>query len=256
MMRLAQGALKLLTECPRRFQYGVLEQGEGVTPPELQQRLDWGKQFHQAVEQWELGLVVGGELEKPLKGWWQAFLEIQGELDRLGSGEGTIDRAVELEQTLLVGQFVLVGVYDLLLMGEVGAEIVDWKTYGKPEDGSGLQADWQTRLYLYLLAENSGIAPEHLAMTYWFLGGKTPQSWRLVYDAAQHGATEADLQTWLGHLAQWLGDYGETSRPFPQVSLDRGLCPTCPFNLRCDRGETIGASGAIDLALIPEVPLA
>jgi hypothetical protein len=255
-MRLAQGALELLTECPRRFQYVVLEQGDGVTSPELQQRLDWGKQFHQAVEQWELGLDVGRDLEKPLKVWWQAFQGIQGALDCLGSGEDVIDRTVELEQTRLLGQFVLVGVYDLLLLGEVGAEIVDWKTYGKPEDVEDLRQDWQTRLYLYLLAENSAIDPQHLAMTYWFLGGKTPQSWRLVYDSAQHAATQADLQTWLGRLAQWLGDYKNHEHPFPQVNRDRGLCPTCPFNLRCDRGA-IQEAGAIDqLALIPEVPLA
>ncbi|NJM48794.1 MAG: PD-(D/E)XK nuclease family protein [Alkalinema sp. RU_4_3] len=60
MMRLAQGALKLLSECPRRFQYVVVEQGGAMTSPELQQRLDWGKQFHQLVEQWELGLGGGG----------------------------------------------------------------------------------------------------------------------------------------------------------------------------------------------------
>jgi hypothetical protein len=250
-MRLAQGALKLLTECPRRFQYVVLEQGEGMTSPELQQRLDWGKQFHQVVEQWALGLEVGEPLEKPLKVWWQAFQGIQGALDCLGSGEGVIDRTVELEQTLLAGQFVLVGIYDLLLLGAVGAEIVDWKTYGKPEDGSELRQDWQTRLYLYLLAENSGIAPEHLAMTYWFLGGRQPQSWRLGYDAAQHAATQADLQTWLGRLDHWLEAYENQAQPFPQVNRDRGLCQTCLFNLRCDRGAE-----AIDqLALIPEVPL-
>jgi hypothetical protein len=255
-MRLAQGALKLLVECPRRFQYGVLEQGEGVTSPELQQRLDWGKQFHQAVEQWELGLEVGEGLEEPLTVWWRAFQGIQGQLELLGSGEGAIDRAVELEQTLLVGPFVLVGVYDLLLMGEVGAEIMDWKTYGKPEEVEDLRQDWQTRLYLYLLAENSGIAPEHLAMTYWFLGGKQPQSWRLAYDAAQHGATKADLQTWLGRLAEWLGDYEKKGSLFPQVNRDQGLCLACPLNLRCDRGTMLGETGAIDqLALIAEVPL-
>jgi PD-(D/E)XK nuclease superfamily len=130
---------------------------------------------------------------------------------------------------------------------------VDWKTYGMPEDVEGLRQDWQTRLYLYLLAENSGIAPENLAMTYWFLGGKTPQSWRLVYDAAQHEATQVELHGLLDRLAAQLGDYGQG---LPQVSRDRGLCQTCPFNLRCDRGATIEASGAIDLALIPELPLA
>jgi PD-(D/E)XK nuclease superfamily len=254
-MRLAQGALKLLSECPRRFQYVVLEQGGELTPPELQQRLDWGKQFHQLVEQWELGLSVGEDLEKPLKVWWQAFQGIQGQLQHLGSGGLVIDRAVELEQTLLVGESVLVGVYDLLLLGELGAEIVDWKTYGRPGDVEGLREDWQTRLYLYLLAENSAIAPENLAMTYWFLGGKQPQSWRLVYDAAQHEATKVELQIWLNRLAQWLGDY-EQGRPFPQVDRDRELCPTCPFSRRCDRGDGREA-GAIDqLELIPEVPLA
>jgi hypothetical protein len=91
-MRLAQGALALLTACPRRFQYVVLEQGEGVTSPELQQRLDWGKQFHQAVEQWELGLAGGEALEKPLAVWWRAFQGIQGELALLGSGEQVVDR--------------------------------------------------------------------------------------------------------------------------------------------------------------------
>jgi hypothetical protein len=58
-------------------------------------------------------------------------------------------------------------------------------------------------------------------------------------------------------LAEWLGDYEKHEHPFPQVNLHRGLCQTCPFNLRCDRGDRPGEAGAIDqLALIPEVPLA
>jgi PD-(D/E)XK nuclease superfamily len=253
MMRLAQGHLKRLAECPRRFQYVVLQGEGGITAPEQQQRLDRGKQFHQVVEQVGLGLPIVG-LEAPLVRWWQAFQAIEPQLATLGSGERVIDRAVELEQTLLLGQTVLVGVYDLLLLGEKGAEIIDWKTYAKPEDVETLRLDWQTRLYLYLLAENSGFAPENLAMTYWFLGGNSPQSWRLEYDATQHQTTAQDLETLLGQLNAWITDY-DAGLALPQVSQDRNLCPSCPFSQRCDRvGVSQGAM--IDrLDLIPERPL-
>lgn len=93
-------------------------------------------------------------------------------------------------------------------------------------------------------------------MTYWFLGGKQPQSWRLVYDGDQHAATKVELHQLLERLAQWLGDY-EQGLPLPQVNGDRQLCPTCPFNLRCDRGDDRPGQETLDqLELIPEVPLA
>jgi hypothetical protein len=262
-LRLSQGALAQLTACPRRFQYIVLEQEAGVTSPELQQRLDWGKQFHQSVEQWEMGLSVEELLTEPLQKWWQAFLQIQGELVRLGTGEAVVDRAVELEQCCFVGEHLLVGVYDLLLLGDHSAEIVDWKTYGKPREGQeDLGQDWQTRLYLYLLARNladnpltAAIAPEDISMTYWFLGGPQPESWRRTYDGAQHAATEAELQTWLARLTQWLAAYEHHQQAFPQVD-DRAHCQQCPFNLRCDRLAAPEQSEDIDrLDLIPEVSL-
>ncbi len=246
-MRLSQGHLKLLTDCPRKFQYVVLEHLEAVTSPEQQQAMTLGKQFHQCVEQWTLGMTVPMS-NQPLDQWWKAFEQIQPEL---GKVPGVREQFSEFEQTLPWINHLLVGIYDLLLLGENTAEILDWKTYEKPKDAARLAEDWQTRLYLFLLAEITGFDPENLAMTYWFLGGQKPASWRIVYSQAQHQATRGDLQKCLEPLSSWLESYQTHRQSFPQISIEQNRCGDCRFNRRCDR-QALPQSIA-PLATIPEV---
>jgi hypothetical protein len=246
-MRLSQGHLKLLEDCPRKFQHAVLEHLEAVTSPEQQYAMTLGKQFHQCVEQWSLGLAIPILNETPLDRWWKAFEQIQSAFGSNGVGHS------EFEQTLPWHHHLLGGIYDLLLLGENSAEILDWKTYGKPRDVDRLAEDWQTRLYLFLLAEATGFDPENLAMTYWFLGGTQAESWRIVYNRSQHRATELDLQKCLEPLSNWLDSYQKSRLPFPQISEQQNRCGDCRFNRRCDRLTL--PSEIQSLTAIPEVTL-
>jgi hypothetical protein len=68
-----------------------------------------------------------------------------------------------------VGNYLLTVIYDLILLESDRAVIFDWKTYLKPIDADKLAKNWQTRLYLYVLAETSAYPPDSLSMTYWFV---------------------------------------------------------------------------------------
>jgi ATP-dependent exoDNAse (exonuclease V) beta subunit len=59
---------------------------------------------------------------------------------------------------------LLTVIYDLLIEAEDNAQILDWKTYPQPKEQNRLAKDWQTRLYLYVLAETSDYLPEQISM--------------------------------------------------------------------------------------------
>jgi len=120
------------------------------------------------------------------------------------------------------------------------AEILDWKTYAQPQDLRWIRQSWQTRLYLFVLAETSAYPPENISMTYWFVrhyndrGVLTPQSCPIPYDRYAHEQTRTDLNRWIEHLTQWHRAY-DTGTPFPMLPESSPQCHTCPFNQRCER---------------------
>jgi len=67
------------------------------------------------------------------------------------------------------GNYLLTVIYDLILLESDRAVIFDWKTYLKPIDADKLAKNWQTRLYLYVLAETAAYPLDSLSMTYWFV---------------------------------------------------------------------------------------
>jgi hypothetical protein len=115
------------------------------------------------------------------------------------------------------------------------ATILDWKSYLIPENRQKIARNWQTRLYLYALAETSRYAPEQIAMTYWFVRlPSIPQSLTLQYSQTQHEQTRQDLGELLICLDDWLAAYAE-GQSFPQVSPTKGNCHYCNFASRCER---------------------
>jgi hypothetical protein len=54
------------------------------------------------------------------------------------------------------------------------AQILDWKTYPKPQNRRWVEQNWQTLLYPYVLAETSDYLPEQISMTYWFVQSEQP----------------------------------------------------------------------------------
>jgi hypothetical protein len=206
VIRLSQTHLNLLQTCPPQFQRVYLEQLTTPMSPQQQERMTWGSQFHLLMQQRELGLPIQALVSRQpaLKKSLESFLANAPEIANLQAGTR---REAEHCRTLMVGEYLLTVIYDLLICYPQEAKIFDWKTYLKPETPEKLAQNWQTRLYLYILAETSDYAPEQLSMTYWFVRNH-PQSVTFTYSQPQHQQTQRDLNGLLGRLGHYLtGDF-------------------------------------------------
>lgn len=242
-MRLSQGQLNLLERCPRQFQHTYLEQLGSPTSPEQHERQMWGTRFHLLMQQRELGLPIESLVREDaqLQRWMTAFASVAPEI--LAPDTNNQFRESEHSRTLQVQDYLLTVIYDLLIADDAygkdgvlsGAQILDWKTYPKPQNRRWLEQNWQTLLYLYVLAETSDYRPEQISMTYWFVQSEDkPQSLKFTYNTTQHQKTGQKLNRLLSQLTHWLQRY-EQGEPFPQVAEGSERCNSCQFAVRCDR---------------------
>jgi hypothetical protein len=145
-------------------------------------------------------------------------------------------RQAEHRRTFLKGNFLLIGIYDLLILSQNKAEIIDWKTYAQPPHSETLARHWQTRLYKYLLAETSNYSPEQIQFTYWFIHvPQQPTAVTFSYNHTEHQQTEEELNQLLAQLDIYYKNYQANDIPFPQVEPEQGACLGCPFTLPCQR---------------------
>ncbi len=231
--RLSQAHLNLFATCPRKFQYIYLEQFMSPCIGE-QPNLNLGTRFHRLMQQRELGLPTEAILEgdEPLKQCFQALAKAAPDL--VYSQANTWRKAEHL-RTYLKGKFLLSGIYDLLILTPTKAQIVDWKTYSKPPKSQTIANNWQTRLYLYLLAETSNYSPEEIELIYWFINPKQTKSMTVSYSTEQHQTTEHDLNQMLTQLTAYWEQYQNHHQPFPQVEESKGYCLSCQFTIPCNR---------------------
>ncbi len=244
---LSQGQLNLLETCPRKFQHIYFDQLGTPVSPEQQERLTWGSRFHLLMQQRELGLPVESLVEEDtqLQHWVTALVNAAS--DVLTPDPQTF-RDSEHCRTLNFQGYLLTVIYDLLIEDDKSGQILDWKTYPQPKNRQWLAKDWQTRLYLYVLAETSDYAAEQISMTYWFVKSQPrPQSLKFTYSAAQHEKTRQDLTKLLNKLTGWLQRYQEDGIPFPQVAPSTGRCGDCTFAVRCQRTSESSMSSSRDL---------
>ena len=254
VLPLSQAHLNLLETCPRRFQY-VFDQSLAVPPtPQGQDAALWGNQFHLLMQQQALGLPI--DVMATAHGDLIARVEaLQQRAPQLFHTEASEQlRQSEHQRTLAFNGYVFTVIYDLLVLTANTGLIVDWKTYLKPPPRERLTYDWQTRLYLYVLAETSGLVPEQLSMVYWFVRhrddrGETlpPSDYRFGYSQPQHERTAADLR----RLSNRLSEFRQRGE-FPQTPhIER--CDRCPFQIRCQRWQRPDLS--TDLDAIEEISL-
>ncbi len=236
LLRLSQGQLNLLERCPRQFQHTYLEQLYSPTEPEHEEHQTLGSRFHLLMQQQEIGLPIDGFLQTDaqLQSWMTGFANVAPDILTPISNSQTF-RESEHYRTLQVQNYLLTVVYDLLIADNQQAQIFDWKTYPKLPNKRKLEQNWQTRLYLYVLAETSDYLPENISMTYWFVQSKgQPQSIKFSYNYIQHEKTTKKLKQLLTKLSHWLEDY-QQKKDFPQVSEGSKTCEYCQFVKRCDR---------------------
>ncbi|MEM9567374.1 MAG: PD-(D/E)XK nuclease family protein [Cyanobacteria bacterium P01_E01_bin.34] len=207
LQRITQSHLRLLDSEPHRFARLYSDGLELPTHTRNSAANERGKQFHQLLHQQSLGLPIASLVDgnPDLKRYFQAFQTCPPPL---------LDGKQLAEYPLASpwGDFQLYGVVDLLVEAGDRAQVVDWKTYWRARSFEELVNDWQTRLYLFLLAETSEYSPEQVSMLYWF--AEAPQSYiEIFYSSKAHHKTYNDLANLLDLLAEWL-QFG-----FPEPSI-------------------------------------
>jgi hypothetical protein len=241
LLRLSQGQLNLLETCPRQFQHTYLEQLHSPSESEHEERLTLGSRFHLLMQQHEMGLPIDTFLQadSQLQSWMEAFAKAAPEILTPTINSQTF-RESEHYRTLQLQEYLLTVIYDLLIANNQQAQILDWKTYPNLPNKRNLEQNWQTRLYMYVLAETSDYLPENISMTYWFvhIEGK-PQNIKFSYNTSQHEKTAKRLNRLLDQLSQWLERYYQ-GEPFPQIPQGSKACDYCQYATRCDRTPAIG----------------
>jgi hypothetical protein len=226
---LSQGHLQLLSICPPQFQRRYWEQLGSLLEPQRQAKTEWGQNFHQLVQQWTLGL--------PLETLAAQNLDPQ-EVNLLNCLKNLIatvpalhlppsQRQAEHQRTLAKDDVLLTVVYDLLVLTPEQGKIFDWKTYPQPAKPEKINHHWQTKLYLYVLAETSSYEPAQLSMTYWFVQSPEKiQHYTIVYNEAQHRATERELTDLLRQFRQGVAAWQRERTPLAH----RPNCQRCPYH--------------------------
>ncbi len=246
-LRLSQGHLSMLSTCPRKFQHTYLEQLASPTTPEQLERLAAGSQFHLLMQQWQLELPIEPFVEEDtqLQCWFSAFRNVASQILMLNEPDGSVLRQSEYALTIEFQGYLLTVVYDLLISNPARAKILDWKTYPRPQNPRWLLQNWQTRLYLFVLAETGSYLPEQISMTYWFFQAEgreseAAQQFTVTNDSARHQETRRDLTHLLTQLTDWLERY-RAGEPFPQIPLGSDRCDSCSYAIRCDRAPSLAA---------------
>ena len=224
-IRLSQAQLNLLEVCPPQFQRVYLEQLSLPMSPDLQENLLWGNQFHQLMQQHFLELPLESilDMDQDLKKIVDALLNSVDEKHNLSSQSW---REAEHYLSLEKANYLLTAMYDLLIINENQAEILDWKTYLKPQNKHHLANNWQTKLYLYLLAETSEYLPEQISMTYWFVKiPHEPQCLTVEYNEQLHQKTTLELENLLTNLDNYLLDFNQNNINLPHHQTCENNCP-------------------------------
>ncbi len=236
---LSRYKLTTFLACQRRFELRYLQKLPWPQRPLSVQDEDVlarGQAFHQVLQRhflgWEVEPATIGDAQ--VRQWYLLFQN-----SKLQLPQGRV--LTEMSLTIPLGQHLLNGRFDLLILGtneqgEPTAHLFDWKT-GKAQDSSKLKHDWQTRLYLAMLAEGGAalfaqqqaqLKPENISITYWYV--TEPDAPRtLTYSSAQHAENWADLQMIASQI-----DAQFAQNDWPKTD-DLSECQRCAYQMICQR---------------------
>lgn len=244
ILTLSRNQLHTFLICRRRFQLRYLERLPWPTTPldpEQETAVARGQYFHQLLERHFLGLAVAPEMfdDDLVRQWWNSFRDTE-----LALPQGR--PLPELSLTVPVDGHLLTGRFDLLIVGEREgrpfAHVFDWKT-SRPQAETTLRSDWQTRLYLALLAESGSallpdertFAPDDLAITYWYVG--EPDRPRTVrYSSDWHAQNWAEIRAIVQQI-----DARSPEEIWP-LTDDWSHCRVCAYQVICGRQEAAAAA--------------
>ena len=248
LVNLSQSHLNLLSLCPPKFQQVYLDCFSSIPDPKQQQSMEWGSRFHLLMQQRELNLPIEPFLadDSELNASVKDLIDAVPELIEFNPG---IWREAEHYRTFGYSNFVLTVIYDLLVARDNKATILDWKTYRQPQPRNKLASNWQTRLYMYVLAETSEYIPEQIQMTYWFVKSGKPTHVTFNYSQTLHQQTEGDLTELLTQLETWLQNYQQDRVDLPHKSD----CQNCPYYQSLCKEDSIQIQHQESLAAIAEI---
>ncbi|BAZ86265.1 PD-(D/E)XK nuclease family protein [Dolichospermum compactum] len=236
ILRLSQGHLNLLTACPRKFQHSYLEQLNTPLDPTHEEYQILGSRFHLLMQQREMNLPINKLLQADpqLQNWMTEFSKIAPEIFITNIDNQTF-RESEHYRTLQIGNYLLTVIYDLLIADQNQAQILDWKTYPQPPKREKLAQNWQTKLYMYVMAETSNYLLENISLTYWFVKSKEQTTnIKFCYNEKEHQKTAQELNQLLNNLTQWVKDY-QNHISLPQIAKSQKICESCQYAMRCQR---------------------
>lgn len=248
-MSFSQSSLQDYSDCARRFELKYVQQllwPSVVAEPaqEHEAHMQRGAAFHHMIYQHHLGVpadALASGLDAQLAVWWSAY---RASSYAVGGAIGGARHPEVMLSTSVAGHR-LVAKYDLLILDDDRATIIDWKTSQKRTPESVLAARWQTRVYRYVLASagaalNGGqaIAPEQIEMIYWFTADPANVA-RFPYDTATYQADEAALSDLITEIK---------SRESFDLTTDTRRCRFCTYRSLCERGVRAG-----DMADLEEI---
>ena len=245
-LTLSRYKLTTFLACQRQFQLRYLNRLPWPVMPLSEQSetaVSRGQAFHQLVQQQFLNLPIAPAAisDVQLRRWWTLFRNNQPPFP---AGQ----RLTEISLTVPVGNHLLNGRFDLVILGgtangQPAAHVFDWKT-GTPQSESQLRHDWQTRLYLGMLAEGGlalwpgehtplALAPENVSITYWYV--QEPGKPRIIrYNTDEHNRNWAELHTLVDQIEQQIA-----TDTWP-LTDDWSHCRRCAYQTYCGRqGEGV-----------------
>ena len=222
--------------CRRRFQLRYLERRAWPIAPlagQAEEARTLGQRFHLRLQRHFLymPLVEEAEDDPASHSWWRRFVD-QGPI--LPAGQ----RFAEYSLTVPISQSQLIGRFDLLVFGEDGVTIFDWKTDARPRPAAELSQVLQSRLYLALVVEGSAawgeaISADRVRLTYWFVNDPTATV-TIPYNQARHERNWADLLDLVVEIESQV----VTQENWP-LTDDLARCEKCAYTAYCGRLVTV-----------------
>jgi hypothetical protein len=222
---LSQKDLNLLATCPLQFQQYYWQKLDSLPNLTQVENADWGKQFHTLMQQYNLGLPWENVLSQQPE-FKQALKALISATEAIWHSPQIKFREAEYQLKFTWQNYIFSVVYDLLVLSEDYAIIFDWKTYLQPKNQQKLLTNWQTKLYLYVLAESLNYQAEQLYFTYWFVKlPQQPQSYTIKYNQNFHNQTKIELKNLVNKFEQILLEYPLTQNKCKQ----RHNCVQCSY---------------------------
>lgn len=215
----SQASISSWLSCPLKFKYRYVD---GLYWPlaagtEVSQHIELGRRFHLLAQYYYSGRTDIPRTDAQLEQW----LERLREFLPFSPGQRFLP---EYELRSARDELRLLAKYDLLVVGEEGVTIYDWKTDGKVP-GKALAASPQTRLYLYLLSLTDYFVNSlnGMRMVYW--NPRFPhQPLTVSYSPEQQQADGRWLQEIIAQIKE--------TAAFPATSNEKN-CRYCEYRPVC-----------------------